>query len=383
VIKLAGQPPVSDQLVVGDEIQVVRRGDLVVVTLNRPRALNALTMAMCRVLDDGLRAWQADPEVGAVLIKGTGDRAFCAGGDIRSLHGVLTTQGVDEALRFYAIEYPMNARLHHFTKPWIALLDGIAMGGGVGVSVHGSHRIVTERTLFAMPETGIGLFPDVGATYMLPRLPGALGRYLGLTGARLGAADCLHAGIGTGHVAADRLDALEDALAAADLRGDAFAKVNAVLARLESDPGPAPIADLRDRIDRCFGRESLAAVRDALVDETSGWGAAQCEELATKSPTSLAVTFRQLCQGATLDFNSAMRLEYRLVHRFMAGHDFREGVRALLIDKDRQPKWRPERLTDVTEAMVDGYFAPLPGGDLRLDEARCFRGNGAPWSNDT
>ena len=373
----------SDQLDVGDEIQFARRGDLVVVTLNRPRALNALTMAMCRALDEGLRAWQADPEVGAVLIKGTGDRAFCAGGDIRWLHGVLTTQGVDEALRFYALEYPMNARLHHFTKPWIALLDGIVMGGGVGVSVHGSHRIVTERTVFAMPETGIGLFPDVGATYMLPRLPGALGLYLGLTGARLDAADCLHAGIGTGHVAADRLDALEDALAAVDLRGDAFAQVDAVLARFESDPGPAPIVDLRDRIDRCFGRESLAAIWDGLADETSGWGVAQCEELATKSPSSLAVTFRQLCQGATLDFNSAMQLEYRLVHRFMAGHDFREGVRALLIDKDRHPKWRPERLSDVTETMVDGYFAPLPGGDLRLDEARGFRGNGAPWSHDT
>jgi enoyl-CoA hydratase len=378
-----GHRPVSGQPPAGDEIQFARRGGLVVVTLNRPRALNALTLGMCRALDEGLRAWQADPEVGAVLIKGAGERAFCAGGDIRWLHGVLTTQGVDEALGFYALEYPMNARLHHFGKPWIALLDGIVMGGGVGVSVHGSHRIVTERTMFAMPETGIGLFPDVGATYVLPRLPGALGRYLGLTGARLGAADCLHAGIGTSHVAADRLGALEDALAAADLRGDAQARVDAVLARFASDPGLAPIVGQRVRIDRCFGAESLAAIGARLADETSDWGAAQCEELAAKSPTSLAVTFRQLCQGATLDFNSAMRLEYRLVHRFMAGHDFREGVRALLVDKDRHPKWRPERLSDVTESMVDGYFAPLPAGDLRFDGARCVRGEGAPWSTDT
>jgi enoyl-CoA hydratase len=356
----------SEPSPVDDDIRFTRRGDLMVVTLDRPRALNALTLPMCRALDDGLRAWQADPGIGAVLIKGEGDRAFCAGGDIRWLHGVLTTEGVAAACRFYALEYPMNARLHHFSKPWIALLDGIAMGGGVGVSVHGSHRIVTERTLFAMPETGIGLFPDVGATFMLPRLPVALGPYLGLTGARLGAADCLHAGIGTAHVAADRLDALEAALAETRLCDDPFAAVDAVLEAFRSDPGRAAIADLRAPIDACFRQESLAAVLAALQEEASGWGAAQAQELASKSPTSLAVTFRQLCKGATLDFDSAMRLEYRLVHRFMAGHDFREGVRALLIDKDQRPRWSPDRLDDVSDAMVDGYFAPLPDGELAL-----------------
>lgn len=360
--------PMSEPSLVDDEIQFARRGDLMVVTLHRPRALNALTLPMCRALDQGLRAWQADPAVGAVLIKGEGERAFCAGGDIRWLHGVLTSEGVAAACRFYAVEYPMNARLHHFGKPWIALLDGIAMGGGVGVSVHGSHRIVTERTMFAMPETGIGLFPDVGATFMLPRLPGGLGLYLGLTGARLGAADCLHAGIGTAHVAAGRLEALEAALAETPLRENSFAAVDAVLGAFKSDPGPAPIVDLRERVDACFGRECLSAVLAALHDEASGWGAGQAEALASKSPTSLAVTFRQLREGAALDFDSAMRLEYRLVHRFMAGHDFHEGVRALLIDKDRRPRWRPERLEDVTDAMVDGYFAPLPGGDLPLGQ---------------
>jgi enoyl-CoA hydratase len=360
----------SDPPVVDGEIRLARRGDLMVVTLDRPRALNALTLPMCRVLDEGLTAWQADPAIGAVLIKGEGDRAFCAGGDIRWLHGVLTREGVEAACRFYALEYPMNARLHHFTKPWVALLDGIAMGGGVGISVHGSHRIVTERTLFAMPETGIGLFPDVGATYMLSRLPGALGLYLGLTGARLGAADCLHVGIGTAYVAAGRLEALEAALATTPLRENPFAAVDAVLSTFRSDPGPAPIVELRERVDACFGRESLSAVLAALHEEASGWGAAQADELASKSPTSLAVTFRQLCTGATLDFDSAMRLEYRLVHRFMAGHDFREGVRALLIDKDRCPRWSPERLDGVSDAMVDGYFAPLLGGDLALEQGR-------------
>ena len=275
------------------EIRFERRGDLMVVTLDRPRALNALTLPMCRALDEGLRAWQADSAIGAVLIKGEGERAFCAGGDIRWLHDELTTEGVEAACRFYAVEYPMNARLHHFPKPWIALLDGVAMGGGVGVSVHGSHRIVTERTLFAMPETGIGLFPDVGGTFMLSRLPGALGTWLGLSGARLGAADCQYAGIGTAHVASERLGALEEALAGTPLRRDPFAAVDAVLERFRGDPGQAPLAGLRERIDRCFGQPSLAAVVEALRAEPSGWGAAQAEELAGKSPTSLAVTFRR------------------------------------------------------------------------------------------
>jgi enoyl-CoA hydratase len=349
-----------------DEIRIVRRGGLVVVVLNRPRALNALSFAMCRVLDDGLRRWQADPEVHAVLIKGAGDRAFCAGGDIRWLYEVLTARGEAEALRFYALEYPMNARLHHFTKPYVALLDGIAMGGGVGVSVHGSHRVVTERTAFAMPETGIGLFPDVGATYVLPRLPGALGMYLGLTGARLGAADCLLAGIGRRHVPAGRLEQLEAALAEADLSQNAHSAVDAVLERFCDDPGPAPLARMMDQIDACYGQDRLEAILRALEDEPTGWGRAQLETLATKSPTSLAVTFRQLRAGANLDFDDAMRLEYRLVHRFVAGHDFREGVRALIIDKDNRPKWRPSRLEDVTAADVEAYFRPLPGGDLSL-----------------
>lgn len=352
-----------------DDLRIERRSGVVVLTLNRPRALNALTFDMCRALHDGLRAWQADPEVHAVLIKGAGERAFCAGGDIRWLYEVLTAGGVSEALEFYALEYPMNARLHHFQKPYVALLDGITMGGGVGVSVHGSHRVVTDRTVFAMPETAIGFFPDVGATYVLPRLPGALGRYLGLTGARLGAADCLWTGLGTSYVPADRLEALEAALVEADLSSDAHAGVAAVLDDFQGDPGPAPLCEEKDRIDACFGQPDLTAAVRALRADRSAWGAAQLEGLSSKSPTSLAVTFRQLGEGAGIAMDAAMRLEYRLVHRFVAGHDFREGVRALIVDKDNQPKWRPARLEDVTAADVDRYFQPLPGGDLPLDEA--------------
>jgi enoyl-CoA hydratase len=350
-----------------DEIRIEQRGGVVIVTLNRPRALNALSLDMCRAMHEGLARWQADPDVHVVLIKGAGERAFCAGGDIRWLYEVLTAEGVERALAFYALEYAMNARLHHFTKPYVALLDGITMGGGVGVSVHGSHRVVTERTVFAMPETGIGFFPDVGATYVLPRLRGALGMYLGLTGARLNAADCTWAGIGSCSVPSERLDALEDALGRADLRADARGTVDRLLAGFQAHPGPAPLAEDIDRIDSCYSRKDLDAVLRALGDKETGWGEGQLEQLSSKSPTSLAVTFRQLHEGAALDFDDAMRLEYRLVPRFLAGHDFREGVRALIIDKDGRPEWRPKRLGDVSAADVEAYFRPLPRGDLHLN----------------
>jgi enoyl-CoA hydratase/carnithine racemase len=351
-----------------DEIRLAQRGGLMVVTLNRPRALNALSLAMCRTLARGLASWQADPTIHAVLIKGEGERAFCAGGDIRALHAILIDEGIAAAVGFYAVEYPMNAQLHHFSKPYVALLDGITMGGGVGVSVHGSHRVATERTLFAMPETGIGFFPDVGATYVLPRLSGALGMYLGLTGARLRAADCLFAGLATHHVPAERLAALEDALATTDLAHDARAAVDRVLADFHADPGSGELPALQADIDRSFGQPRLEAVLDALSAVSSAWGPAQLDELGRKSPTSLAVTFRQLQNGRTLDFAAAMRLEYRLVHRFMAGHDFREGVRALIIDKDNLPCWRPRLLAEITPDEVAAYFAPLAGGDLALGE---------------
>jgi enoyl-CoA hydratase len=350
-----------------EDVRIEQRGGVVIVTLNRPRALNALSFDMCRAMHQGLARWQADPDVHIVLIKGAGERAFCAGGDIRWLYEVLTEQGAEPALAFYTLEYTMNARLHHFTKPYLAFLDGITMGGGVGVSVHGSHRVVTERTVFAMPETGIGFFPDVGATYMLPRLQGALGRYLGLTGARLNAADCVWAGIASCFVPSERLDALEDALVRADLRADARATVDRLLAEFQAHPGAAPLAEDIDRIDSCYGRKDLGAVLNALGDEESGWGEGQLEQLSSKSPTSLAVTFRQLQEGAALDFDDAMRLEYRLVPRFLAGHDFREGVRALIINKDGRPEWRPKRLEDVSAAHVEAYFRPLPHGDLQFD----------------
>ena len=335
-------------------IRFERRGGLGLVTLDRPRALNALTLDMIRALDARLAAWAADASVRAVAIRGAG-KAFCAGGDLTAL-----CEG-DAAYRriFFRDEYRLDRRVFRFPKPYLALIDGVVMGGGVGVSVHGSHRVASERTLFAMPETGIGLFPDVGGGYFLPRRPGRIGMYLALTGARLRAADCLYAGIATHYVPGDRLDALVDALADGD--------VEATLARFASDPGPPPLAEHRAAIDRCFAGSSVEAIVATLEAESGDWARTTRATLAAKSPTSLKLAFRQLSAGATLDFEAVLVMEYRLSQFCMAGHDFFEGVRAVVIDKDNAPRWRPATLAEVTEAEIDRAFRPLGDRDLRFD----------------
>lgn len=346
------------------DIRFERRGRLGVVVLDRPKALNALTHAMVRALGLQLLAWRDDPGVVAVLVEAVPGRAFCAGGDVREIVELCRAGRMAEATRFYRDEYRMNWRIRHYPKPWIALLDGITMGGGVGISVHGSHRVATEATLFAMPETGIGLFPDVGGTWFLPRCPGQVGTHLGLTGARLGAADCLHAGIATHFVPRDRLDALRAALAGI---GGAD-EVGPCLAAAAGDAGAAPLAELRPRIDACYGAATLAGIEALLADEPSGWGAAQLEVLAGKSPLSVRLTFEQLRRGARLaEPAEAFRLEYRLVQRVLERGDFLEGVRALLIDKDQRPRWRHDRAAAIADAEIEAFFAPLPEGELALD----------------
>jgi enoyl-CoA hydratase len=328
--------------------------------------LNALTLDMIRALDARLRAWAGDPSVRAIVVEGAGERGFCAGGDVRALYDVRHTKS-DLPAVLYREEYSLNHRIHGFAKPYVALMDGIAMGGGVGVSVHGSHRVATERTLFAMPETGLGLFPDVGGSHFLPRLPGRIGMYLALTGARLGAADCRYAGIAGHYLPSARLGELKAALAEAEWSGDAHAAVDAVLARFDEDPGEPPLARHRAAIDRCFAGGSVEQVVAALAAEGTDWATAQRDILATKSPTSLKITLRQIRAGGRLGFAAAMTMEYRMVQRCVAGHDFYEGVRAVVIDKDRAPRWRPASLEEVSVAAIDAYFAPLGENDLVLD----------------
>lgn len=339
-----------------DDVLFSIDGGVVEITLNRPEALNALTLEMAQTLYERLSAWAADPAVRAVVVRGAGDRAFCAGGDIRALYDAKQAGG-SLTQEFFANEYRLNHLVFHYPKPYVALIDGIAMGGGVGLSVHAGTRIASEATMFAMPETGIGLFPDVGGSYFLPRCPGAIGLYLALTGARLRAADCLYAGIADHYMETANHDAL-----IARLRGGD--SIETAVAALASDPGPAPLDDMRDAIDRSFSADSVEAVLAALQAEESEFSAKTLKTMAGKSPSSQKIAFRQLQEGAAKDFDACMVMEYRLSQHLMAAHDFFEGVRALIVDKDNAPQWRPDTLAAIDDAAVEAYFAPLDQGDL-------------------
>lgn len=344
-----------------EEILFGRNGGLATVLLNRPKALNALTHEMCVALHARLKEWRDDDSVRAVLVQGAGDRAFCAGGDIRKLYDEGQSGG-RYPYDFYHDEYRLNADIHHFPKPWISLLDGIVMGGGCGVSIPGSHRVATERVTFAMPETGIGLFPDVGGSFFLSRAPGRVGLWLALTGARLKAADSLHAGVADAFVASDRQDELVAALAEAAINSHADA--TAVIAQIAGDPGPSDLAARRGQLDRLFSGDGVAAILDALDADGDEWATKQASIMRTKSPTSLRIAYRQVRDGASRDFHDCMQMEWRMVNRVIAGHDFYEGTRATVIDKDQKPQWQPPTLADVDDATVEGYFAPLADGDL-------------------
>jgi enoyl-CoA hydratase len=358
-----------------DEILFGHEGGLATVTLNRPQALNAFTLGMYRRFDPMLRAWEDNPAVRAVLVRGAGERAFCAGGDVRAVYEAGRGIAGDPALTaiFFWEEYELIRRLHRYQKPYLAIIDGITMGGGAGVSVNGAYRIATEKTLLAMPETGIGLFPDVGATRFLNLCPGRIGRYLGLTGARLGPADALYCGFATHFVPRARVPELVAALAGLAWRAAAErAQIDAALAALAANPGEPPLAARRAAIDRCFAADSVETILDALTREAASggadgeWAAQTHEGLMGKSPTSLKVTLRQLIVGRGYDIEAALALEYRLTQHFMAGRDFYEGVRAVVVDKDQQPRWQPATLAEVSDAMVDAYFAPLGDRELRF-----------------
>jgi enoyl-CoA hydratase len=354
-----------------DEIRLGREGGLATITINRPQALNALTLDNYRRIEPALRSWAADAKVNAVVVCGAGDRAFCAGGDVRAVYEAGAGIAGDRQLPavFFREEYELIRLIHRFPKPYIAIIDGITMGGGAGISVNGAYRIATERTLFAMPETGIGLFPDVGATCFLNRCPGHIGRYLGLTGARLNAADALYCGFATHFVAGERIDPLVAALAGAK---GVPGSIETTLRQHASDGGVAPLASLCPAIDRCFAGGTVEAIVEALATETggggaqAGWAAETRSGLLTKSPTSLKITLRQLMIGRDYDLDAALALEYRLTQHIMTGHDFYEGVRAMLIDRDRKPQWRPATLAEVTDSVVDTYFAPIGDRELQF-----------------
>jgi enoyl-CoA hydratase len=307
-----------------------------------------------RAMRKSLDAWAEDPAVTRVVVQGSGERAFCAGGDIRRLYDLGCAGRHAEALTFWREEYQLDARIQRSPKPYVSLIDGIVMGGGVGVSLHGSHRVAGDRYVFAMPEVGIGFFPDVGASYALPRLPGRTGTFIALTGERLRTADGVALGLATAAVPSDRISDLRDALIADE-------PVDATISAFAQNPGPAPLETNRSVIDDWFGGATLQEILRRLDQAAGSSDLARnvAESIRTKSPTSLAIALEQMQRGAALEFAEAMRMEFRIVSRIAYGHDFYEGVRATLIDKGARPHWTPATIEAVGPAAIAAYFAPL------------------------
>lgn len=351
-----------------DSVITKVEGGVGYITLNRPEALHALNLDMCETILAALRVWAQDPNVEIVLIEhAEGTRGFCAGGDIAMLRESGMSDG-REARAFFAEEYRMNATIKAFPKPYIALMDGVTMGGGVGLSVHGSFRVATERTLFAMPETGIGLFPDVGGGWFLPRLRGELGTWLALTGARLRGMYVAAAGVATHFLPSELIANLKTQIADAEFSAGAAEMLGEILSRATHKVPAGSFEEHMGTIDRCFGFDTAEEIVAALHADGSDWAMQQIETLSSKSPETIKVALRQVREGAACStFEDNMRMEYRIGWRKVQSADFIEGVRAVIIDKDHAPKWSPATLEDVSAADVARYFEPLGEDELHFD----------------
>jgi enoyl-CoA hydratase len=339
-----------------------RRGRAGVIVLNRPKALNALTLTMVRLIAGALDEWDRDGAVDRIVILGAGERAFCAGGDIRRLYDLGRAGDHDAQLTFWREEYQLDRRIKTYPKPIVALVDGIVMGGGVGLATHAAYTVAGERFIFAMPEVGIGFFPDVGAAWILPRLPFHVGVYFALTGLRANAGDALALGLADTFVPSAAFPALARALEGED-------PVKTVLARFATPPARSTLIGEAGAIEACFSGPDRAAILEALRDaETQGgaFAAPARTAMLEKSPTSQAIALRQMDLGATTDFDEALRMDYRIVSRICRGHDFYEGVRAVIVDKDNRPRWSPP----PSRTEVDAYFAPLGNGELEFPAPR-------------
>ena len=334
-----------------DEIQYRIIGNLGYITLNRPKALNALTYAMCEKITELLLEWQDNSEIGAVLIDGAGDRAFCAGGDVILLHDS-GKAGDSRAEEFWRIEYALNELIHCYSKPYISLIDGFVMGGGVGLSVHGKYRVAGDATVFAMPETGIGYFPDVGGTFFLPRLGMSVGQWLGLTGARLNVGQTCDIGIANLYVPTDKHSDLIEALGMADLDGT-DSRVNKVLEAFSQVP---PAHDAIPKAIKAFNCGSVPEILLSLDRDSSEWAAKQAKNIRRKSPIAMCVTFEALKRGINMTFRQVMTQELDISLNFLRTQDFYEGIRSQLIDKDRNPKWSHSSVDEVSSAQVEQLF---------------------------
>jgi enoyl-CoA hydratase len=349
----------DDNMAVQQSILVERVGSLGRIRVNRPKALNSLTLDMVRLMSQALDQFAGDPQIAMVLVTGEGERGLCAGGDIRLLYDS-SRSDPHQGETFWREEYILNARIGKYPKPYIAIMDGITMGGGVGISAHGSHRIVTERTRLAMPETGIGFFPDVGGTWILSHGPGEIGTYLGLTGAQIGGADAIYAGLADRLVPTTALPALIDSLS-----GLPVGSTNdMVMAVVTSHAGPvevAPLQENRAEIDRIFFTDDVETIIASLRQSTSPFAAKTCETLLAKSPTSLKVTLKLLrLARASKSLEDCLNREFSVARNLFIDHDFHEGVRAAVIDKDRNPRWSPASLDEVDDDKINAYFAAAP-----------------------
>ncbi len=356
---IAGVAPVPVEGAGGDILAEVAEG-VATVTLNRPRALNALSLAMLETLDLWLDTWENDPRVRIVVLRGAGGKAFCAGGDLRQLREMFLRR-TGEHERFFEVEYSVDFRIHAYPKPVVAIMDGIVMGGGMGLAQGAALRIGGPRTAVAMPETRIGFFPDVGATYFLQRAPLTVALYLGLTGETVGAAGALYAGLLDACFTPACIAALPGRLAIAASAADPRAALEDLAVRGAVPQGPGALAALRPAIDRHFGQESVAQIVASLSAEDDPrfqpWAAKTLALLATRSPTLLRVAFEQLRRGRGLPLADCFRLELGLIHGCFAQGDFLEGIRALIVDKDNTPRWRPPSLPEVDDAAVEAFFA--------------------------
>jgi enoyl-CoA hydratase len=346
------------------------RGTAGVVTLNRPAALNAVSRSMVRALRDALERWRHNDAVSRIIVTAAGGKAFSAGGDLRAIYEAGRAGLQQESLDFWREEYALNNAIKHYPKPYVALIDGIVMGGGVGVSVHGSHRVAGDRFDFAMPEVGVGFFPDVGATWFLPRLPGEIGTYCAVTGARLKAADAVSVGIATHRVPSARFAELADALSGRDPVDDVLAGFASPALPAPGESG-APADGVRTvmahcaAIDRIFAAGSVEDILAGLDAESAvggndaSWAGNVASAIRAKAPLSLKITLAQMRRGRHWSFAECMQAEFRIVSRVVYGHDFYEGIRAVIIDKDNRPRWAPATLAEITADAVESHFAPL------------------------
>jgi enoyl-CoA hydratase len=351
---LANSPAAAQVWLMDPHVRCEKHGALGLLVLNRPKALNALTHGMIQAIGHQLRAWAGDDTIKAVAIRGAGDRAFCAGGDIRMVHQAAAA-GRDDGALFLRDEYRMNALIGEYPKPFVALIHGICMGGGAGLSVHGKYRLADISLDFAMPETAIGFIPDVGSSHFLSRMPDEMGMYLGLTGARIGLGDAWASGLMTHAVASTDFDMAIESLS----RGAGMEEAIAALVRKAA---PGPLHQHRRRIATTFSAASVEAILERLDRDGGDFAQETAQVIRTRSPTSLKLVFRQLREAARLNLKQCLAMELRLALRVLNGHDFREGVRAALVDKDRNPKWQPASLAGV--GNLDSFFASLGSAEL-------------------